>query len=158
MPFQILINLLIAFIWMFLQNSWTLPTFIMGYLLGILLLFFLQRFLPETFYMKRVMAIINLILLLIKELFLSSYFVIKEILKPTLRIRSGIFAFPTELKKDWEITTLANMISLTPGTLTIDISPEGDVLYIHAMDLPDVEETLAQIKNTFEKAIKEVSQ
>lgn len=72
-------------------------------------------------------------------------------------MKPGIFALRTELQTDWEITILANLITLTPGTLVIDVSPDNKTLYIHAMDIDDVDDAINSIKNTFEKAIMEVS-
>lgn len=157
MPFQILLNLLIAFVWMFLNNSWAANTFIAGYLIGLGLIFLLRRFIPTPFYLKKLWAILALILLFLKELILSNFAVMKLILQPKLKMKPGIIALPTELTRDWEISTLACLITLTPGTVTVDLSLEGDILYIHAMDIQDAEEVIAQIKNTFEKAILEVS-
>ncbi|MDP5272754.1 Na+/H+ antiporter subunit E [Chengkuizengella axinellae] len=157
MQLQILMNITIAFIWMFFYNSWNLGTFFNGYIIGLGLLFALRRFIPGPFYFKKIVAIVKLIFLFLKELVLSSVFVAKEVLRPKLRMRPGIIAVPTCLKSDWEITIFACLITLTPGTLTLEVSPEGDVLYIHSMDVPDTEEFIDQIKNTFEKAIMEVS-
>jgi multicomponent Na+:H+ antiporter subunit E len=157
MPFQILLNLVIAFVWMFLNDHWGPVSLFMGYVIGLGLIYFLRRFLSTEFYLRRVFAIISLLLLFIKELILSSISVLKQILSPKLDIRPGIFAFPTELKSDWEITLLANLITLTPGTLTLEVSPDGKTLYIHAMDIPHTDEVILQIRNSFEKAIMEVS-
>lgn len=157
MPFQISINFLIAFIWMFLNNSWDGVTFIVGYVVGVALLFFLRRFFQNRFYMSNVLAFINLLILFLRELILSSVAVLKIVIKPKLDMQPGIFALPTELKKDWEITTLACLITLTPGTLVIDISDDNKLLYIHAMDILDVDDAIKDIKNSFEKAIMEVS-
>jgi multicomponent Na+:H+ antiporter subunit E len=52
---------------------------------------------------------------------------------------------------------LSNLITLTPGTLVVDVSPDNKILYIHAIDIDDAKETIDSIKNTFEKAIMEVS-
>ncbi|MDQ0339580.1 multicomponent Na+:H+ antiporter subunit E [Caldalkalibacillus uzonensis] len=157
MPFQILLNLILALIWVLLNNSWDLVTFSIGYVLGFLLIFALRRFLPYSFYGQKIVAVVKLLLLFLKELILSSISVIKQIIKPDLDIRPGIFAFETQLKSDWEITTLACLISLTPGTLTVSVTPDKSILYIHAIDIPDAEQTIAQIKDSFEQAIMEVS-
>jgi multicomponent Na+:H+ antiporter subunit E len=157
MAVQVLLNFTLAFIWMFLNQSWTPVTFVMGYIVGLVLIYVLRRFLQTPFYFQKVIAVAKLILIFIRELILSSVSVIKMILRPKMDFRPGIFALPTDLKSDWEITLLASLISLTPGTLSLEVSPEGNVLYIHAMDLPDTTEAINQIKNTFEKAIKEVT-
>jgi len=157
MAFQILLNFVLALTWMFLQVSYDPITFVVGYILGLFILFLMRRFFTERFYLLRVIAIINLILLFLKELVLSNIAVLKTVIKPKLDMQPGIFALPTELKKDWEITLLANLITLTPGTLVVDVSDDQKVLYIHAMDVPDVQESITSIKQSFERAIMEVS-
>ncbi|RSK28585.1 Na+/H+ antiporter subunit E [Bacillus sp. HMF5848] len=157
MTLQLFLNIVIAFVWMFLQNSWSIATFVIGYLLGMLLLFAFRRFFAQRFYMHNVISIVKLLFIFLRELIKSNITVIRHILKPKLDIRPGIFALPTELKQDWEITTLANLITLTPGTVVVDVSDDNKILYVHAMDIEDKEKAIYEIKTTFEKAIMEVS-
>lgn len=157
MQLQILLNLLIAFLWMFFHNTWTPSMFVLGYIVGIVLLFVMKRFLTTPFYLKKVFAIIRLTLIFMRELVLSCITVLRAVIRPKLNIEPGIVAVPTKLRSNWEITLLASLISLTPGTLTLEISPDQDVLYIHAMDVSDADEMIKQIQNTFESAIMEVS-
>lgn len=89
---------------------------------------------------------------------LSNLAVLKVIFQPKLNIQPGIFALETKLKEDWEITLLANLITLTPGTLVVDVSEDNKTLYIHAMDIGDVDEAVESIRQSFEKAIMEVGQ
>lgn len=157
MALQILLNFLIAVIWMFLNNNWSASGLIVGYMIGLALIGLFGRFWPQGFYMRKVWAMIKLLALFIKELFKSSFVVIGQVLSPKLNIRPGIFAYKTELTGDWEVTILANLITLTPGTLTLDVSREGSTLYIHAMDIDDVDRLCSDIRSTFEKAILEVT-
>lgn len=157
MAFQILLNLFLAFIWMFLKDAYDPVTFFVGYFFGLLILFTFKRFLKHRFYFYRVLAIIKLFFIFMRELILSNIAVLKIVLKPKLDMKPGIFAMTTNLEKSWEITTLANLITLTPGTLVVSISDDNKTLYIHAMNIDDVDESIASIKNTFEKAIAEVS-
>ncbi|MBS4190721.1 Na+/H+ antiporter subunit E [Bacillus sp. FJAT-49705] len=157
MAFQILLNVFLGFLWMFFTVSYEPVTFLKGYLLGLVIIFSFRRFFQSRFYLLRVIAAINLVLLFIKELILSNISVIKLVLKPKLDIRPGIFALPTVLEKEWEITILANLITLTPGTLVVDVSEDNKLLYIHAIDIDDVEDAIISIKDSFEKAIMEVS-
>lgn len=157
MAFQFLLNLFIAFTWMFLQNSWTVVTAFMGYLLGLLIIFTFRRFFAQPFYLKNIFAVVKLLLIFIKELFLSNLAVVKIVLHPKQNMQPGIFALPVEVEKDWEITVLANLITLTPGTLVLDISDDNKYLFVHAIDLPDVTEAIHGIKHSFERVIMEVS-
>ncbi|SRR5690606_15077166 len=155
--FQILLNFLLASIWMFFQNSISVTTFTVGYLLGLLIIFIMRRFFSSRFYFYRILAIIKLLLIFIRELIYSNLAVLRNILSPKLTIQPGIFALDTKLTAEWEITLLANLITLTPGTLVINVSNDKKTLYIHAMDIKDVEDTVKSIRNTFEKTIMEVS-
>ncbi|MEQ6375828.1 Na+/H+ antiporter subunit E [Bacillaceae bacterium S4-13-58] len=157
MAFQIVINILIAIIWMFLGETYTLPSFVMGYTIGLLLILMLQRFIPDEFYLRKVYKILALIFLFLKELTLSNLSILKLIYKPKLDIKPGIFELPTELKSNWEITLLANLITLTPGTLSVAVSNDQSKIYIHAMDIPDVQKSINEIKESFERAIMEVT-
>jgi multicomponent Na+:H+ antiporter subunit E len=103
------------------------------------------------------MAVIKLFFLFCSELVKANIDVVKVVLSPKLSMQPAIFALETDLEKDWEITLLSNLITLTPGTLVIEVSEDNKTLYIHAMDIDDVEQAKLDIKNSFEKAIKEVS-
>lgn len=131
--------------------------FIVGYLLGLLLIFLLRRFWPQKFYARKLWYVFRLTLYLLRELVKSSLIVIGQILKPKLDVRPGIFSYTTELETDWEITVLSLLICLTPGTLTLEVSRQGQTLYIHAMDIHDADEMVSQIRGTFEKVIREVT-
>ncbi|SMF82957.1 multisubunit sodium/proton antiporter, MrpE subunit (TC 2.A.63.1) [Paenibacillus uliginis N3/975] len=157
MGLQIVLNLIIAFVWMFLYSDWSPQRFILGYLIGAILIGLLNRFWPHDFYLRKLWAVIALLFLFLKELFKSSITVLGQVIRPRLNIRPGIFAYETELKSDWEITVLSCLICLTPGTLTLEVSHDKRTLYIHAMDIEDKGEVVRQIKDTFEKAILEVT-
>lgn len=158
MAFQILLNFVLALVWMFLSHSYNPTSFIIGFLLGMLILLGFRRFFQTRFYLARVWSIIKLFCIFIRELILSNIAVLKVVLKPKLDMKPGIFALETELQSEWEITILANLITLTPGTLVIDVSEDNKILYVHAMNLDDnIQSEIDGIKNTFEKAIMEVS-
>lgn len=157
MAMQVLVNLILAFVWAFLNNDLTPVTFAVGYVLGFVLLFLLRRFLPAPFYGRRIVALVVLIGIFLKELILSNIDVIKHVAKPQKAFTPGIVALPIHLRSPREITTLANLISLTPGTLSVDVSVDNSTLYIHVLDISAAEEVSDDIKNTFEKRIREVT-
>lgn len=157
MAFQICMNLLIAFMWMFLGESYSIAGFVTGYIVGIVLLFLLRRFLKGPFYLWRAYKILVLALIFIKELILSNFEITKLVYARRLNINPGIFTLETELETDWEITLLATLITLTPGTVTMAVSPDKKELYIHAMDIVDMKDAVHAIKNSFEKHIMEVT-
>lgn len=157
MAFQILINIIVAILWMFLSESYTFAAFFSGYVIGIFLLLLLDRLIPDTFYLQRGVKSLKLVVLFSKELILSNLQIIKYVYRPNLNLKPVLFTYNMNLKSNWEITLLANLISMTPGTLSVAISENNKQLFIHAIDESIVEDTLKTIEHTFEKTIKEVS-
>ncbi|RNF39286.1 Na+/H+ antiporter subunit E [Planococcus salinus] len=157
MALQILLNFFLALVWMFMTVSFTPTGFIVGYLVGLGIIVLMRRFFSYRLYTSRAWAVISLILLFLKELFLSSIQVLQIVVRPNMNIKPAIFELETELQHDWEVTLLSALITLTPGTLVVGISDDQKRLYIHALDFEDIEDAVSSIKNTFERAILEVS-
>src|SRR5690606_6767917 len=157
MALQILLNFFLAFTWMFITDSFTASGFLIGYLLGLLIVILMRRFFSRRLYLARVWAIISLLALFLKELTLSSIQVFLIVIRPNMNLQPAIFELDTELKSDWEVSLLSALITLTPGTLVIKISDDQKKLYIHALDFDNIDEAVSSIKNTFERAILEVS-
>lgn len=157
MAIQILLNFFIAVVWMFMNSSLTPTTFVIGFLIGLLLIVMMRRFFVGRLYIDRLWAAFKLTVLFFKELTMSNISVLLLVIKPKLNIHPMIFAMPTDLERDWEITLLSSLITLTPGTIVVHVSDDQRTLYVHAIDVDDVRDAVDSIKNTFEKAIKEVS-
>jgi multicomponent Na+:H+ antiporter subunit E len=73
-----------------------------------------------------------------------------------LSIRPGIIAYRTDLRTDFAKSWLANMITLTPGTLTLFVSDDHSTLYIHTLDIDDAEAVSAGIRRAFESKLLEL--
>ncbi|RKQ37860.1 Na+/H+ antiporter subunit E [Oceanobacillus halophilus] len=157
MAFQIIINLIIAVLWMFLSESYAIPSFITGFIFGILLLFLMRRFISGEFYFIKVVNIFKLIFIFIKEVIISNIDMLKYIYSPKKTAEPGIFELPLDVKSNWEISILAGLISLTPGTLSVAVSDDNQSLFIHAMNIDDVNKSITEIKTTFERMIMEVT-
>jgi len=159
MPAQFLLNLFIAFLWMLLkdEDELRISTFIGGFLVGIVIIFLMHRFFGTQFYLRRLLSIINLLFIFNWELILSSILIIKQILSPRLDIKPGIFTYKTELQGDWEITVLSMLLTLTPGSVVLEVNPDGDVFYIHAMDIEKSKADVLRSIGKFERAILEVT-
>lgn len=156
---QMLLNIMIAFLWMLLidEDELRFTTFFAGYLVGMVIIFLMHRFFGTRFYLRRFYACLKLLFAFISELIQSSILVLKQILSPQLKIQPGIFRYETVLRSDFEITLISLLLTLTPGSVVMEVMPEGNVLYVHAMDVENERDAiLSQLKN-FEKAIMEVT-
>ncbi|EAC3290486.1 Na+/H+ antiporter subunit E [Listeria monocytogenes] len=156
MAFQLILNIILACLWMFLESSFSFATFIIGFIIGIFLLFFMRRFLGSRFYFFRLFALVKLVFRFLHDLIVSTVHVSRIVLKKDMNIRPGIFRYDTTLETDWEVTMLALLITLTPGTLSIDISDDYKAIYVHSLHVPNIEEEIATIRKSYEGAIMEV--
>jgi len=98
-----------------------------------------------------------LILLFVKELILSALRVAWLAVQPRITIRPAIVAYPLTVTTDAQITLLANMITLTPGTLSVDVSDDRKWLYVHAIDIESREALIGSIAAGFETRILRVT-
>ncbi len=146
------LHITLAFAWCLLEGDISLRQFLTGYLIGIgAMLFFPRSFQQESRYVRKVLISVRLLGFFLKELTVANIDVLKQILAPRLNTRSGILAYPLEVRHEILITLLANMITLTPGTLSVEVSPDRRLLFIHFLDIADIEEEKRKIKDGFER-------
>jgi multicomponent Na+:H+ antiporter subunit E len=99
---------------------------------------------------------LSLLLLFVKELIVSALRV-AWLAVQRIVIRPAIIAYPLTVTTDFQITLLANMITLTPGTLSVDVSDDRKWLYVHAIDVDSREELIGSIAAGFETRILQVT-
>ena len=150
-----LFNLLLAIAWAAVSGSASPHNLLLGFVLGAIALAIVRQSIGRGAYVFRAGRILSLALLFLKELALSAWTVALTVLKPRMDIKPGIFAFPLTVDRDFEITLLANLITLTPGTLSVDVSEDRKVLYVHAIDCSDPAGARRDIANGFERKILE---
>ncbi|WP_430440513.1 Na+/H+ antiporter subunit E [Shinella sp.] len=146
---------LLALLWLAVSGSFTLPNLLLGLVAGALSLALIRDHIQPDGRRIRPLKLLSLVLLFIKELALSAWKVAVLVASPKMALKPGIFAFPLTVDRDFEITLLANLITLTPGTLSVDVSADRKVLYVHALDCSDPVGTRRDIADGFEKKILE---
>ena len=153
-------NILLALAWMGLNGEFTNGNFIIGFALGFLILFFARSGTDGKTgvpgYARKAWQITGLLLFFIKGLIAANVRVAYDVFTPGYGMRPGILAVPLDAETDLEITLLANLITLTPGTLSLDVSHDRRTLYIHAMYADNPEAVKLSIKDGFERRILEV--
>jgi multicomponent Na+:H+ antiporter subunit E len=150
-----LVNVLMALVWAAVTGSFSLINIIFGFALGALALSLIREQVGSMGYFSRSRRVLSLMLLFIYELVLSAIRVAILVLTPDMKLKPGIFAFPLRVDRDFEITLLANLITLTPGTLSVDVSDDRRFLYVHALDCSDPDQTREDIADGFERKIME---
>jgi multicomponent Na+:H+ antiporter subunit E len=153
---MLLLNLLLALAWVALTGQLTPLNFGFGFGMGYLLLWLVRRTAGEASYFGRVGRVLNFAGFFIWQLLLANLRVTYEILTPAHTMRPAVVAVPLDVTRPAAVTLLANLITLTPGTLSLDISPNGRTLYVHALHVQDAVVFRQEIKEGFERYVKEI--
>ncbi len=153
---QLLMNFLLALAWVALTGKFVLANFLFGFGLSYVIMWIGVRDQQSRRNFNRIPRIIIFIFYFLYELIKANIQVAYDVITPTFYMRPGIIAVPLSAKTDLEITLLANLISLTPGTLSLDISDDRSVLYVHAMFVRDKDEFIRSVKMGFEKRLLDI--
>lgn len=150
------LNVALAIAWAALTGNITLGGLATGFVFGSVALYLCSPLFEGTQnYFRRAGKWAKLIVLFLYELFASSVQVIWDVLTPEHKSRPGIISVPLDVRGEMEILLVTNLISLTPGTLSLDVTEDEKTLYIHAMFADDPDAIRAQIKNGMEKWVIE---
>ncbi len=149
-------NILLTFIWVALTGDFSFENYVFGFFLNFHILWLITYKRNRSKYFVIVPKLILLLVTFLYELIKANLEVAYEVITPKLKMTPGIIMVPLDVKSNMGITLLANMISLTPGTLSIDVSNDRKVLFVHAMYIKDREVFIKSIKNGFEKRILEI--
>lgn len=149
------INLALALAWAALFSAFTLPSLTVGFAVGYGILWVLSPLFNNSRYCRKLFDLLRLVVSFLWELLASSLQVAWDVLTPTQRSRPGIVAVPIDAKTDLEITMLANLVSLTPGSLSLDLDSDQKTLYVHAMFVEDPDSIRRDIKNGMERRVLE---
>lgn len=172
------INLALATIWVILMGQYApaqlVSQFILGFLLGYALIWMARPFLQKTRYFRaesvaelpailaqtplRVWRWTRFVLIFIRELIKANIDIVVGVLSPLEKQSPGILAIPLDVTTDAEITLLANMITMTPGTLSLELSDDRKVLFVYFFKITDPEQEKQAIKSGFERLVREVLQ
>ncbi len=149
-----LLNILLSLLWAAISGSFSAVTLGVGFVLGYLVVVAARPALGPSAYYTGLWRGLAFALFYVWELVVSSVRVAYDVLTPRFHMRPGVIGLPLEARTDLEITALANLISLTPGTLSLDVSPDRRTLYIHAMYIDeDTEQLCAALKNNIERRV-----
>jgi len=149
-------NLLLSGIWVALTGSMSYGNFILGFLLGFFVLWVMDRTESDHRYFFRVPKVIGFVCYFLYQLLKSNIQVALDVITPRYFFKPGIVKYPMNAQTDVEINLLATMISLTPGTLILDISEDKAAMYIHVMYLTDPETFVRQTKTGLERRLLEI--
>ena len=157
---------MLGVVWMLLMSVISFPMFVAGFLVGLGITFLYDivdgkrkghkaafptnvphmiRNLPNDIVLATIFTI---------ELLKANVAVLAAAFGPLEKIKPGIIEMPIDLETDGDIMLLANMITLTPGTITVEVSEDNRMIYIHALDASDPQGVIDGINKAFTSRLK----
>lgn len=153
MPFH---SLLLFVVWLLLNNSISLGQIVLAAFFAITIPLLVNGMRSEQPKLKKPMLAARYFLLVLYDILVANIQVAALVLGPASRLRPGFVAVPIDLSTDVGITLLASTVSLTPGTVSTEVSEDRQWLYVHALHLDNEQDLINEIKQRYERPIKEI--
>ncbi|WP_296418667.1 Na+/H+ antiporter subunit E [Pseudooctadecabacter sp.] len=151
------LTLLMAVVWILLQNQFSWGMAVFGVILGVIIPRLTARWWPDRPAGFRVGRMIGYVLLVLWDIIIANIEVAWIILtRRNKNLRPAWIVIPLDLRDPEAITVLAGTITLTPGTVSADMSNTGRHLLVHALDAPDPDAVRDEIKTRYEARLKEI--
>jgi multicomponent Na+:H+ antiporter subunit E len=151
-----LLNILLAMLWMLMCDAFDMWTLASGFVLGYLLLGLISRGTPYEGYGRKGRQLFSFAVYFVRILIVANLQVAWEILTPGYQMQPRMIRYSVEGLSDLQITALASSITLTPGTLSADISDDKRWLYIHCMYAQDRDKAVRDLDELRDRLMKEV--
>ena len=152
-----LLTVLLTLVWMMLYNTISLGVIVFGLILGTLIPIITAPYWPNRPKLKNFPMMAEYALVVLWDIIVANFIVARTILlKPNSQIRSTWVTIPLDIRTPEAITTLAGTITMTPGTVSADTSADGRSLLVHCLDEQDTDAVRDQIKQRYERRLKEI--
>jgi multicomponent K+:H+ antiporter subunit E len=151
------LSALLLLIWLLMLNALSMGGLVLGSIFAIVIPLFTAAFWPDRPLMKWGLPLLGFLLLVLRDIVVANFHVARLILfRRNAELRTAWLSIPLDLRSAEAITLLAGTISLTPGTVSADISTDGRFLLVHALDVADPEAEIANIKSRYERRLMEI--
>lgn len=143
-------------LWLLLVNTVTPGQVALAAAFALAVPAFTRPFWPEAQPVRRPFLLARLLLRLVLDILIANLVVARLILGPMRRLNPAFVRYPLTLENEYAITILASVITLTPGTVSADVTPDRRALVVHTLNLGDEEELIRQIRSRYEMPLKEI--
>lgn len=152
-----LLTLILAIVWILLQNEVTSGMVVFGIILGVIIPWMTSIWWPDTPKGFRMGKMVIYSFLVIWDIIVANIQVAWIVLSvPNAKLKPAWIVIPLELKEPEAITLLAGTITLTPGTVSADLSDEGHSLLVHVLHTDDPDAVKEEIKSRYERRLLEI--
>ena len=150
-----LLSLLVAVTWLLAHNSLYVGHVILAVAFGLGLPRLTLAFWPGAPRLRRPGAALRLLAVFAYDIVVANFLVARLVLGPNARLRQAFVRVSLDLRDEFGVALLASMVTLTPGTVSVDLDDEAWVLVVHALDTDDPEGLSALIKRRYERPLME---
>jgi multicomponent K+:H+ antiporter subunit E len=151
-----LLTLVLWVIWLLLNNTLSAGHMVLGLILAMAIPLLTSGFWPEKVCLAKPLVLLRFILVVLWDILVANVMVAKLILGPKDKLQPAFMTIDLDIRHPLGIGILANTISLTPGTVSCDLSADHRQLYVHGLHVEDMEQTIREIKQRYEQPLMEV--
>jgi len=154
-----LLSLLLLVCWLWLNNTLAPGHVLLGAALGTAIPYFTRRFWPEPLVIRRPLRVIEYAAVVLYDVVVANLQVAATILGPMSRLRPAFVRVPLDLRTDFAVTVLASTVTLTPGTVSVEVEDDGTgrrLLVVHVLRCLDDDDMVRTIKERYERRLKEI--
>lgn len=150
------LSIALFLLWAALTNAGSAGTLLLGLMLALVLPYIVSPFWPDALRVKRPGVALKFATRIAWDMLLANWAVARRVVGPVTELHPAFVEVPLDLRDPFAATVLGSIVSLTPGTVSIDVDRERWVLQLHALDAPDPAALIRQIKQDYEKPIREI--
>ncbi|WP_020679408.1 Na+/H+ antiporter subunit E [Marinobacterium rhizophilum] len=149
-------SLLLLVVWLLLNQTLAPGHLLLGSVLALLIPLLTMRLRNPQPSIKRPIKALLYLFLVLWDILVANMQVARLMLRPRLQLRPAFVEVPLDITQGFPITVLASTISLTPGTVSADVSADQSRLLLHVLDLEDEAQLIATIKRRYEARLREI--
>ena len=150
-------SVMLLVVWLMINSTLSLGHIILGSVLGICIPLLCARLRMPQPPIKKPLKAVTYTILVLRDVIVANMEVALLVIGPEKRIKPGFVAVPIDLPDHLSITVLASTVTMTPGTVSSEVSTDKKWLYVHVLNMPENEqEVIDLIKNRYESRVKEI--
>ncbi|WP_417728623.1 Na+/H+ antiporter subunit E [Roseovarius sp.] len=151
------LTLTLIVVWQMLVNKLTFGNLVLGAILGLIIPVITSPYWPNRPRLSSLPRIVEFVLVVLWDICVANVQVAMIILfKTNANTKPAWITIPLELRTPEAITVLAGTITMTPGTISSDLSADGRSLLVHCLDAPDPDAVRDDIKARYERRLMEI--
>lgn len=143
-------------LWLLMVNEFSAGHIVLGAIMAWLIPYITHSFWPESTTLHKPMVAIRFVLMVLWDIVIANGVLAIRILGSSKKLQPAFMTLPLDVKEDFTITVLASTISLTPGTVSADLSIDRSALLIHVLHVDDIETSINELKRRYEAPLKEI--